>query len=76
MEKILSVFIDESGDFGPYEHHAPFYIVSMILHEQSIDIAENISISLLPVYQLALLCVMVIMHERALRKTSNNKLVL
>lgn len=43
-EKILSVFIDESGDFGPYEHHAPFYIVSMILHEQAIDIAENISI--------------------------------
>ena len=43
-EKILSVFIDESGDFGPYEHHAPFYIVSMILHEQSIDITENISI--------------------------------
>ncbi|MBQ3182573.1 MAG: DUF3800 domain-containing protein [Clostridia bacterium] len=37
-EKILSVFIDESGDFGPYEQHAPYYIVSMILHEQSRDI--------------------------------------
>lgn len=41
-ENILSVFIDESGDFGPYEHHAPYYIVSMILHEQSKDISENI----------------------------------
>ena len=26
-EKILSVFIDESGDFGPYDFHAPFYLV-------------------------------------------------
>ncbi len=43
-ENILSIFIDESGDFGPYEHHAPFYIVSMILHEQSRDITENISV--------------------------------
>ncbi len=43
-DKILSVFIDESGDFGPYERHAPYYIVSMILHEQSQNIAENIAI--------------------------------
>ena len=35
-------------------------------------IAQNISISLLPVYQLALLCVMAIMHERVLRKTAKN----
>lgn len=41
-EKILSIFIDESGDFGSYEAHAPYYIVSMILHDQSIDISENI----------------------------------
>ena len=41
-ENVLSVFIDESGDFGPYEHHAPYYIVSMILHEQSIDVSDNI----------------------------------
>lgn len=37
-ESILSVFIDESGDFGPYEHHAPYYIVSMVLHEQQNNI--------------------------------------
>ena len=41
-EKILSVFIDESGDFGPYEIHAPYYLVSMILHNQNTDINENI----------------------------------
>ena len=41
-EKCLSVFIDESGDFGPYESHAPYYLVAMVLHDQSIDISENI----------------------------------
>lgn len=30
----LSIFVDESGDFGPYEHHAPLYIVTMVFHEQ------------------------------------------
>lgn len=43
-EKILSVFIDESGDFGPYEVHAPYYLVSMILYNQNIDITENIKV--------------------------------
>ena len=43
-EMILSVFIDESGDFGPYEIHAPYYLVSMILHNQNIDITENIKV--------------------------------
>ncbi|MBR6643709.1 MAG: DUF3800 domain-containing protein [Lachnospiraceae bacterium] len=43
-EKILSVFIDESGDFGPYEAHSPYYLVSMVLHNQNIDISENIHI--------------------------------
>lgn len=43
-ENILSVFIDESGDFGPFEHYAPYYIVSMILHEQSTDISDNIAV--------------------------------
>lgn len=41
-EKILSVFIDESGDFGPYEFHAPYYFVSMVLHRQAIDVTEDI----------------------------------
>ena len=43
-EKILSVFIDESGDFGPFETHSPYYFVSMILHNQNIDISQNIRV--------------------------------
>jgi len=42
-ERILSVFVDESGDFGPYESHAPYYLVTMVLHNQSIDISGNIN---------------------------------
>ena len=40
--KELSVFVDESGDFGEYNHHAPFYIISMVLHDQSIDIDNDL----------------------------------
>lgn len=38
----LSVFIDESGDFGPYEHHAPYYIITLLFHEQRFDISDQI----------------------------------
>lgn len=38
----LSVFIDESGDFGKYQPHSPYYIVAFVLHDQSQDIAAQI----------------------------------
>lgn len=38
----LSVFVDESGDFGQYDFHCPFYIVSIVFHEQNNDLTENI----------------------------------
>lgn len=41
-EKILSIFIDESGDFGQYSPQSPYYYVAMVLHEQSIDIKNDI----------------------------------
>ena len=34
----LSVFIDESGDFGEYSSHSPFYIITMVFHDQNISI--------------------------------------
>jgi hypothetical protein len=37
--KELSIFVDESGDFGEYSIHSPFYIITMVFHDQS----ENIS---------------------------------
>jgi len=41
--KELSVFVDESGVFGPYEYHSQFYIVTLIFHDQSIDIYKDIN---------------------------------
>lgn len=42
-DKVLSVFVDESGDFGPYAGHSPYYLVAMVFHDQRVDISENIS---------------------------------
>lgn len=39
----LSIFVDESGDFGEYAKHAPYYIVTMVFHNQDIDITRNIN---------------------------------
>lgn len=41
-EKVLSCFIDESGDFGSYDHHSPYYIVAVVLHDQKNDISNHI----------------------------------
>ncbi len=38
----LSIFVDESGDFGCYQKHAPYYIVAMVLHDQNVDITGEI----------------------------------
>ena len=40
--KELSVFIDESGDFGEYASHSPYYIITMVFHDQSIPITEAV----------------------------------
>gem|GEM_PF-62220 len=38
----LSVFIDESGDFGPYSPRSPYYIVTLVFHDQSVDISPSL----------------------------------
>ena len=37
--KELSIFVDESGDFGAYDHHCPIYLFSLVYHDQSLDIS-------------------------------------
>lgn len=39
----LSIFIDESGDFGRYDYHSPYYIISMIMHDQSINLSPELN---------------------------------
>lgn len=41
--KELSIFIDESGDFGPFEAHSPFYIIALVFHDQKHDISDRIA---------------------------------
>ena len=38
----LSIFIDESGDFGPVQNHNDYYLVSFVIHEQDNDISEEV----------------------------------
>lgn len=38
----LSIFVDESGDFGMQSRHAPYYLITMILHDQDVSIDEEI----------------------------------
>ena len=40
----LSIFVDESGDFGEYAKHSPYYAVTMIFHDQDNDISKQIAI--------------------------------
>ncbi|MBR0092373.1 MAG: DUF3800 domain-containing protein [Lachnospiraceae bacterium] len=39
----LSIFVDESGDFGEYQPHSPYYIIAMVFHDQREDITADIS---------------------------------
>ena len=41
--KELSIFIDESGDLGKYEVHSPFYLISMVFHDQKNSISSPIN---------------------------------
>ena len=40
--RVLSCFIDVSGDFGPNDYRAPYYYVAMVLHDQSEEITDKI----------------------------------
>lgn len=42
MKNKLSIFIDESGDFGKYDGNSPFYLFSMIFHDQTHSLSDKI----------------------------------
>ena len=41
-DKIISCFIDEASDFGEFETHSPFYIVTIVVHEQNHSIQSDV----------------------------------
>lgn len=44
LQKFAYYSIFPICSFGPYEIRAPYYLVSMILHNQHIDITDNIKV--------------------------------
>ena len=38
----LSVFIDESGDFGELTERPAYYLVNLVFHDQKEDISEHV----------------------------------
>lgn len=43
MKKILSVFVDESGDTGFENGASKYYVVSLVFHEQNNDISSQLN---------------------------------
>ena len=41
-ESTLSIFIDESGDFGELKEKPAYYLVTLVFHDQSKDISDNV----------------------------------
>jgi hypothetical protein len=37
----LSIFVDESGDFGSFRTHSPYYIVTLLFHDQEDSIVAD-----------------------------------
>ena len=38
----LSIFLDESGDIGEYQPHSPYYVITMVFHDQSYDLTDHL----------------------------------
>lgn len=38
----LSIFIDESGDFGKYSYNSPFYLITFIFHDQKYSVSNSV----------------------------------
>lgn len=41
--KTISIFVDESGDFGRYDKFSHYYVITMVIHNQDFNISEQIS---------------------------------
>ena len=41
--RILSLFVDKSGDFGTYTPHSPYYLFSLVMHGQDAPIKDAVA---------------------------------
>ncbi len=42
MEKVLSIFIDEFGDFGFIKDASKYYLITLVFHKQKLNVCSNI----------------------------------
>lgn len=42
LDRRISIFVDESGDFGFKKGSSPFYLFTLVLHDQSDSLAEHL----------------------------------
>lgn len=42
--RTLSIFVDESGDFGSVEAHSPYYVLSLVFHDQYASIYDEVAL--------------------------------
>lgn len=40
---VLSIFVDESGDFGKVDNNSPYYFVTLVFHDQTKNIQSSIA---------------------------------
>ena len=43
MERVLSVFVDESGGFGAPDPRSPYYLPTLVPHDQSQPVTTQVS---------------------------------
>ncbi len=39
---VLSIFVDESGDFGKLNNSSPYYLVTLVFHNQSDELSDDL----------------------------------
>lgn len=67
-QKILSCFVDESGDFGEYDPRCPYYMVTAVLHDQSISIDKQLR-GIEEYCQILATCIMLYMQDHLLEES-------
>ena len=50
----IKQFVNESGDFGEYDYHSPYYILSFVFHDQDLDLTRALDILNQKLYSLGL----------------------
>ena len=66
--KELSIFVDESGDFGDYDYRSPYYILTMVFHDQAVNISNDLQQLQESINQYRMLCTLELLSEKAKRK--------